>query len=94
MNLLTQAEIDRFQSVAAVLTVRVDAALNELMETCRTEVSANTGAAFEESAQISAGVVMAILLKQLRTAGCPDEALKQLVGTAVILEQYVKLPGA
>lgn len=94
MNPLTQAEIDRFQSVAAVLTVRVDSALNELMSSCQVDVQSHTGADFETSAQIAAGVVMAILLKQLRTAGCPDEALKQLVATSVVLEQYVKLPGA
>lgn len=92
MHPLTQAEIDRFQSVASVLTVRVDKALNELMEQCRGDVEAHIGVSLEESALIAAGVTIAVLLKQLRTAGCPEEQLQQVTATAQVLEQFIRLP--
>lgn len=93
MTQMNPEAVAKLEAVAAILTTRVNKALDALMEECMKDVQASYPTMdFEEAASNVAGVVLATTLAQLRVGGCPDDVMKSLVIQAAVLERSIKLP--
>jgi hypothetical protein len=91
--MLNKNELEKFKVLAKVVTTRVDRALNEVMAECVRDGQA-VGLNLPEEALVfvSAGLVMATLLRHLRREGCPEEELQKILILVPELERSVVPP--